>query len=445
MSSDAKESKKKYYFGWNVVIAVVLAQVAYFEHLSSAIGLFMKPLQDKFHWSRASIGGVQSTGRMVEGLAAPLIGPLLDRYGARVVMPIGGIIVTFSMLAMSKATNIWELYLLRGILAGLGFTLIGDMVNSVVISKWFVRKRGRALGFARAANAGTGIVLMPVAVYVIVGMGWQKGFGFYGILALIFAVLPPIFLMRRSPEDLGLHPDGIDPEDVNASLAIDPKEQKKIELRKRIEAHVPPDRVWGRVEVLKNGTFWLICAAYVVTAMSYQAINVSMPAYIQDLGYGKAALATIMSANFLIESSTAFLFGFVAEYAYKRGVRMAPMLLQCLGVFLLLFGKNPVCLWAAVVLYRTGLSSVQIMQEVIWGNYFGRPSLGMVRSIAYFVVFVPASMGPVFLNMVYDALGSYNLGFIVLAVLFVFSAVLVGVAQPPKPKQQLKIEAMATS
>ncbi len=115
--------KPRYFYGWNIVAASFLAGLSYAEHFSSILGLFFKPIQSEFGWSRSAIAGVQTTGRVIEALIAPIIGPIIDRYGPRVLMPIGAIIVGLAMLGVTQINTIWHFLILRGVLVA-----IGDMV-----------------------------------------------------------------------------------------------------------------------------------------------------------------------------------------------------------------------------------------------------------------------------------------------------------------------------
>lgn len=435
MSTTARKSR--YFFGWNVVIASAISQVAYFHHLAASLGLFLKPLQTEFGWSRSALAGVQTTGRVLEGVAAPIVGPLVDRYGPRVLMPIGGIILTLSLLGTVACNNIWQLYLFRGILASIGFALIGDVVTGVTISKWFVKKRGRAVGFSRTASMVAGIVITPLTVYVIAGPGWRMAFVMYAVFAFVFAVMPPLFLMRRSPEDLGLLPDGID-----ASGAGSTSLRKGGEKGPQADgAHMAPEPLWSRGEALRTGSFWMISAAFAINVLAFQSINMSLAAYVEDVGHGAAMVGAVMSGRFVIQSVAAFFMGYLAEYADRVAIRIVPFLLQGLGAYLFIYAADPFFLWLALAFFSMGQSGALVLQEVVYANFFGRKSLGAIRSMGYFVIFVPGAMGPVAMNAVFDMMGSYRAAFEVLVGLFALASFMLGVARPPKAKRYATPEA----
>lgn len=112
-------SKPRYFYGWNIVAATFLANLAYVEYVSSLLGFFVKPLQHEFGWSRSALAAVQTIARLVEAPVAPIVSPLVDRYGPRVLMPLGAIIVGLAMLGVTQISAIWQCLTVR-----LGVTMI---------------------------------------------------------------------------------------------------------------------------------------------------------------------------------------------------------------------------------------------------------------------------------------------------------------------------------
>ncbi|MFC2072529.1 MFS transporter [Chloroflexota bacterium] len=421
-----KGRKPRYFYGWNIVGASFLAHLAYAEHFSSMLGFFFKPLQNEFGWSRTALSAVQTIARMTEALVAPIVGPLIDRYGPRVLMPIGAIIVGLAMLGITQITTIWQFYLLRGLVVAIGFTLLGSLVTGVAINNWFIRKRGRALAIASVGSNISNIIFVPITVFVIAASGWRMMFVIFAVVTWLVVLIPSAILMRRRPEDMGLHPDGIEPDSAEARSN---REEQDYHISKVTSASEP---IWNRREVLKTGSFWLLAAALGINAMAFQGINLSLAPYIQDLGYGDAMLATVMTFRAIMMTVAFPIIGFLAERTHRVSIRVIPFVIQGAGVFFLLLARQPALLWLAVALYGLGVSGVHIIQEVVWANYFGRLSLGLVRSLAFLIAFGFGASGPIVINAVFDALGSYRPAFIVIIGLSIMSAFTMGVVRPPK-------------
>lgn len=426
--TDKTEKKPRYFYGWNIVAASFSAQLAYAEHHSSMLGFFFKPLQNEFGWSRSAIAAVQTIARVTEALFAPLVGPLIDRYGPRVLMPIGAIIVGLAMLGVTQINSIWQFYLLRGIVVAIGFTIMGGLVTSVAINNWFIRKRGRAIAVSRMGSSISNVIFIPVTVFVIAASGWRTMFVIFAVVTWLVVLIPSAILMRRRPEDIGLHPDGISPGTGGA-------ETSQEERNRTSELGTVPEPIWNRRELLRTGSFWLLALSFGIDSLAFQGINISLAPYIQDLGYGDATLTAVMTFRAIVMAATLPLMGFVSEHAHRVPVRITPFLIQGTGAFLFLFGGQPFFLWLAVALYGLGFSGVMITQEVVWANYYGRLSLGLVRSTAYLVAFGLGAIGPIAMNAVFDITGSYRPAFMVIVVLFALAALLMALTHPPQPQR----------
>ena len=431
--------KPRYFYGWNIIGAAMLAELSYAEHHSSVLGFFMKPFNTTFGWSRTQVSGVQSVARLVEAVAAPIAGPFIDRYGARVLMPIGAIIVMLTMLGISQVNSLWAFYLLRGGLIAIGFTLMGWLVLNVALNNWFVRKRGRAIGIARAGGTLSNILIVPLTVWVLAVYGWRMMFIIFAVLTVLVVLIPSAIIMRRRPEDIGQYPDGIEP--VSAEVAEPRGEQQPEAPVQKVAPTLEP--IWSRKEVLMTSTFWLLAACYAVDSLAYQGINISLAPYIEDLGYGDAMKASVVTFRAIVMGLVLPMVGFVAEHAHRGRVRAAPFLVQGLGAFLFLLAGNPIFLWVAVAVYGAGFSGVGVTQEVVWANYYGRLSLGLVRSLGFLIGFGFGAIGPIFMNAIFDIFGSYRPAFMLFAGFFVVAGLIIMVAQPPKPRRYATAEEMA--
>jgi MFS family permease len=414
-----------------------MARLSYGQHFSSILGLFFKPLQTEFGWSRSALAGVQTTARVIEAAIAPLIGPLIDRYGPRVLMPVGSVIVGLAMLGATQVHAIWQFYLFRGVIVALGFTLMGGLVSDVAINNWFIRKRGRALAISRIGGNISNIFIVPVSVFIIAASGWRTMFVIFAVIAWIVVLIPSAILMRRRPEDMGLHPDGkVDIPDIIGA-------QREESLVHKNDSR--PEPVWNRREVLATTTFWMLALSFAVNSMSFQGINISLAPFIQDMGYTNTILAIALTFRSIVMIFATLGMGFLSEKADTSMIRGLPFIVLAMGAGFFLFAARPTFLWIGILCYALGASGVNLMQEVLWAGYFGRLSLGLVRSLSYFISFGLGAIGPVVMNIVYDLVGSYRPAFLCLSFLFIFSAIVVSGAKPPQAKRFMTVDELNAS
>ena len=421
--------KPRYFYGWNIVAAAFLAQLSYAQHFSSILGFYFKPLNAEFGWSRSAMAAVQTIARATEAVIAPIIGPFIDRYGPRVLMPIGTAVVGLAMIATTQMTAIWHFYLLRGVISAVGFALMGGMVINVAINNWFIKKRGRAIAISRIGSNLSSIIFIPVTVFVIATSGWRTMFFIFAIVTWIVVLVPSAVIMRRRPEDMGLYPDGIQPSPTEM------KSREEDNEKQAVTETAAPEPVWTRREVLKTSSFWLLSLSFGINSMAFQGVNISLAPYIQDLGYNEAMLASVMTFRSIMGATTLLFVGFIAERADRVLVRVIPFVIQGASIFLLLLAGQPVFLWLAIALYGLGISSIMVIQEVLWANNFGRLSLGVVRSLAFLVAFGFGASGPIAINAVFDILGSYHPAFYVIIGLSAIAAFTMAIVRPPKPKR----------
>ena len=424
LHSDIREppsrKRPRYFYGWNIVGVSWLAHLAYSEQYTTILGLFFRPFHEQFGWTRTEISLVQSIARAAEAAASVAIGPVVDRYGARVLMPMGAVVVGMTMLAITRIDALWQFYFLRGVVAAAGFTLMGGLVTNVVIAKWFVRKRGRAIGIAGTATFLSNVIFTPLTIWILDASGWQTVFFVYAVFTWLM-VLPAGFVMRRQPEDLGLLPDG--------------DEAPSSDLPSDTSATEPAEPIWNRREVIATLAFWLVVLASSVANMAFQGINISLAPYVQDLGYSDTFLATLLTIRAALMAVSLPLWGFVAEHVHRRWARCLPFALQALGSACFLLADNPLFLWIAVITYGQGIAAMSVIQEVIWPTYYGRVSLGLVRSTAFPVAFGFSAVGPVFMNVIFDTMGSYTPAYALFIGCFSVSGFLMWLVKPPRPRR----------
>jgi hypothetical protein len=183
---------------------------------------------------------------------------------------------------------------------------------------------------------------------------------------------------------------------------------------------------------LKSASFWLLALSLGIDSMAFQGINISLAPYIQDLGYSDAMLATVMTFRAAMAAGVLPFVGLLAEHCHRVSVRVVPFVIHGIAVSFFLLAKDPVFLWLAVALYGLGISAISVTQEVIWANYFGRLSLGVVRSLSFMVSFGFGAAGPIVINLVFDVLDSYRPAFIAIIGFLAVSAFIMGVVKPPK-------------
>ena len=410
------------FYGWWIVAVGVLTQIAGVFSLSSTLSIFLKPVTEDLGVSRGAFSLVRTGEIVVGAVMAPLVGPIVDRRGGRKLIFAGAVIAGAGYFLLSRVQEFWQFFLIRCTLVVAGDTLMGSVVVMVIIARWFVRKRGRAIAIA---NLGTGIakVSMPLlAAALFVSVGWRQSWALFAIFTLLLVVGPALLFIRNSPEEMGLRPDGepapLPENDPAASPAV--------------RAAVDADVAWTRREALRTRAFWLLGITFGIANIGIAGLNLHIFSFVTDLGHPALTAATVMSTVALTQLASTLLWGFVAERMDIRKAAMAQFLIQAAGIIVALTSARLDLLYAGFFVYGIGLGGSFVLREVVWANYFGRISLGTVRGIGVFLTNIFAACGAPFFGFLFDLTGSYTLSFTVFVAALLASAFLIMNVQAPK-------------
>jgi len=198
------------FYGWWIVATAFVCHAVNVGLIFYSWGVFLAPLSEHFG-SRGAVALAYSLMQTASAAIGLAVGRLVDRHGARPVQLVGACAMAAGFIALSRIDSLLGLYLcLLGPLA-LGSTTVGGLPANAAVARWFVRRRGTALGIATAGISFGGIVFAPLSQYLIDHLGWRQAYAVLGTLVLLVVVPPVALLMRRDPRDVGLWPDGVDP------------------------------------------------------------------------------------------------------------------------------------------------------------------------------------------------------------------------------------------
>ena len=293
----------------------------------------------------------------------------------------------------------------------------------VIIARWFVRKRGRAIAIA---NLGTGLakVSMPlIAAALFVSVGWRQSWALFAISTLLLVVGPALLFIRSSPEEMGLRPDG---------EAASPPEKDPAAPLPMVQTAAEADVPWTRGEALRTRAFWLLGITFGIANIGIAGLNLHIFSFVTDLGYPALTAATVMSTVALTQLASTLLWGLVAERMDIRKAAMAQFLIQAVGIIVALTSARLDQLYTGFFVYGIGLGGSFVLREVVWANFFGRVSLGTVRGMGVFLTNALAACGAPFFGFLFDLTGGYTLSFTVFVGALLASAFLIMSVQAPK-------------
>jgi MFS family permease len=414
-------SKRRFFYGWYIVGTGFLTNIASAFALASTLSIFLKPLTAELGISRGVFSLLRSGEGIIGALSAPFIGTLVDRHGGRWLIAIGTAIVAAGYFVLGHVDTFTQFALVRLSFVTLGDAMMGSMVVNIVIAQWFLRRRGRAFAIS-SMGVGFAKVCMPiVAASLIVWLGWRQTWVVFGLVTLVLGVVPALLFIRRSPEEMGLLPEGTG----------EPIASRAKQNRATTDATTNQDLEWTRGEAMRTRTFWLLVITFGIASVGVTGLNLHVYPYVTDLGHPPLVAATVMSVIASMQLFSPLAWGFLAERVDVRIAAMLRFVIQGIGLGLAILTPSLFCLYVGFFLYGIGLGGNMVLPEVLWANYFGRRSLGKVRGLGLLISQVMAAAGPPFFGFLFDITNGYGLSFAIFGCALITSAVLSLMLRPP--------------
>ena len=405
-------SKTPFFYGWYIVAAAGTSMFVRNSVGSLTLAVFVYPISLDLGWSRTLIGGAASLGGILSIAASPPVGWAVDKYGARLVLTLGVIFLGLSTISLTWATVPTAFYITYAI-GRVIFTGPIPIAASVVVARWFVRKRGRATGMLSFCHTG-GMILFPaVAALVIHFHNWQGAWFVLGILVIVIALAPVALLIIQLPEDVGLYPDGASPPRDTTTSSTDTSFN---------------DPIWSLKEAISTPSLWILALATGSVYFIQSGTNLHQGAYFIDQGLSKGIsnLAIIFSALGAAIGSLAW--GWASEKLPIRYVFGGVGLLMGVSIALFTFVDTEIEAFIYASLFGAAVGGIIVVPPMAYADYFGRQSLGAIRGITEPFLALGQAIGSVF----FDITGTYKGAFVTYAILGIAVTFLLLFAKPPK-------------
>jgi sugar phosphate permease len=413
-------SRTGLFFGWWVVFAsagiVFLTGGTFFYGFSA----LFNPIVREFGWSRAAVSFAFSLRTEVGGIAAPIVGFLVDRVGPRRLMVIGVIIVALGFFLLSRTQALWTFYGSIVVIA-IGMSAAAGPVSMVAVTYWFRRRRGRALAFLAMGTGSSGIMVIVLA-WLISAFDWRTALVIIAVVQL--AVCIPLALsIRDRPEDIGLHPDGDQPDpggDEKAAVAPGFAQHEGLTVR----------------QALRSSAFWRLAMALSLGNLGTMAVIVhQIPFFTGSVGLSAGAAAASVTGMTLVSVGGRFGFGYVSDFIDKRFVMAGAYTLLALAVLLFAAIHQPWQIFLVLPLFGLGWGGIIPVRPALQAELFGLRAFGAIQGLVFTIATLGGLIGPVFAGWMYDQTESYRLAFVILAAAaFLAAPMLATLRRPGQPQ-----------
>jgi len=412
---------KKIYYGWWIVFAsfwilFVCAGIGF-----STLAVFLKFIEQDMSWDRYLLSVAGALSALAAGFISPPIGYVVDRYGPRATMIPGAIVLSCSFLLLGSIEAIYQLYLLfLGVGVGMAATTI--LPSQTLVSRWFEKKRGRAMGIISVAIGLGSAVWFPVTTYLIEEFGWRSAYRILGII--IAAVSLPLItlIIRSSPASMGLPMDG----------AAEPSDESEPSETKGGAAE---EMGYTLREALRTRSLWLIMCATMFVMVPASGFGLHVLAFFTDSGLSPRRASFMWSITMGVSIGGRFFFGWISERFQKRYFAAAGNTVRGLSmVLLVLFSFKmlpaPLAIVQLWILYGLGNSLNAVMNPLIISETFGVKSFGKIMGMIGIPFTLGMAVGQVAAGRLFVLMGNYDAVFMVFAVSFVCAGVCISFARP---------------
>ena len=408
-----------FYYGWVVVGASGTAVFARMAPAITTLTVFIYPMSQELGWSRTLIAGSVSAGALASIALSPAVGWAIDRFGSRPVLVAGVLTVGASMVSLAWATIPATFYVAYAA-ARVVFHTAAPIGASTVVSRWFIRMRGRAIGVVFFFGAVGGVVFTMTAAVVIDNFGVEAAWISLGVIVLAVSLLPNLLLIAERPEALGLQTDG-DARAVSGQRAA----------AAASAPGAPDGDSWTAPQAVRTLAFWILLLTGFATFFVHAGVNVHIAAFLRDRGLTLTTAASVVTASWVVSAVGSVGWGWLLERASPRILYAAMLAMLAGSVLLLLTVSNIEGALVAAALIGLVAAGGNITPAVMYADYYGRASLGKIRGMGEIGVLVGQSTGPLLAGLVFDLRGSYTLIFVAYAAIAVGASVLVLGARRP--------------
>ncbi|MYC32957.1 MAG: MFS transporter [Chloroflexi bacterium] len=433
------------YYGW--VVAGASGSIG-FANAASAISIltiFVVPMSEEFGWGRTEIAGATTLGAILGAALAPFIGRLVDRFGSRLTLVIGGSIIGLGCVYLSLMQTLAGFYIAFTVsrIADQGGVKIGA---SVAAGKWFERYRGRATGLVFLVETVGVIALAPLTQLVIGQWGWRSAWLMLAAVMFLLGVIPCALWVRRQPEDMGLAVDGDSPlvvQQAHHERTDSEHERAVTEHERTVSDHertvadgeasgaevAVEERSLTLRDAARTPAFWIALASLFLGSNAVSGPGLHLVPYLTERGLNVAAAVGAISVMATAGAAGAMLAGIAADRWSPRWL-MAALYLMSAAALTLLVGTDTLAeTYAVVILMGLIGTGINTLAPLMWAANYGRGSLGAIHGVGRATQVLGFAVGPLVSGIAYDSTGTYREVFLALAGVAVVAAGLMAAAR----------------
>ncbi len=383
-------SERKIFYGWWIVVGAFFLNFAGIGIVMNTMGVFIKPVTESLGFTRGGFTLYFTIAALSMMVMAPVMGKLLERYNIRLIMTVCTTMMAASFALFSQCRTLTQFYIVA-VFLGIGSAGSHIIPVSMMITNWFIDKRGLAMGIVFAATGVGGMIFNPLANWIILNYSWQAAFLTFGLAIGLASVPTALFIVRARPADKGLLPYG-----GEAALA-----RQSATEQGGLTA----------TEAFRTGAFWLLALIILLIAIANMGVLHHIVPYLTDLGFSSTTATTLMSLHMAMLIFGKVLAGSLAD---RLGLLKSYLLLM-VGLMVsitLLYGSH--WMWVAVVfniLFGFSIAVRTVLPPLMTARVLGQKHFAVIYGFLNIFTTLGTAVGVPLSGFIYDATKSYSLAF----------------------------------
>ncbi|MFC1944256.1 MFS transporter [Chloroflexota bacterium] len=403
----------KVFYGWWIVLACAVINLYGGGAFYYGFSVFFKEIKEAFGWTALVVSLAPSLRSLESGIAAPIMGALTDRLGARKLIFAGVLVTGLGFILLSRINSLATFYGAFMVLT-IGFSASSPAVMMTTVAHWFRRRVGLAMGIMMSGVGASGLVLLMVH-WLIESYQWRTTLVVLGVMMLAIG-LPLSLVVRHRPEPYGYLPDG----EIKPPL---PEDSPR-----------PPDEGegYGARQALGSRTFWLLSLVLAIQAMVLSAVALHIVYYLdEDVGLGAGTAVTVAAFMPLLSILGRLGFGWMGDSFDKRNVLAIAFILQVVGLLIFCYAQSLGYLALFLIAFAPAYGGAIVLRPAIQREYFGTRAFGAIQGWMMAALTVGGIAGPALAGWIYDSRGSYYLAWLAFAVAMAAVVPLLMMIKPP--------------
>lgn len=382
-----------FFYGWLVLFAVCCAGFARQGPAVATLSIFVEPMTSEFGWSRTALSGAVSLGGVMAAVLSPMLGPLLDRHGARTMLTVAVLLTGVAVASLAYTTSIFYFYVAFCI-ARTCFAGPFDLGIYGAVNNWFLRHRAMATAIANVSMM-TGLVCLPLIAQAFISSdGWRASWLVIGMTVLLVGLVPVWLLVGRRPEDLGLTIDG-----GPGRESLDAAGHKKVPV---------PEPKFSRAQALRTPAFWLLNLFTLLIYPIQSGVSLHQAPLLIERGLDAQTAAFAVATFSLASGVSSFCFGAIVRRIGVRASLLVAAVILVGAIAALEAIATSAQAFLAAMLFGVAIGSMFTTLPVAWADFFGRESYGAIRGIALSIQVLAQAAGPLISGVLRDVTGNYS-------------------------------------